>query len=207
MTDNADTPEQAPTPSTRQTTEEEMRAATIGPLQPLVGKVLIVDSDPDWPLQFALEAAKIRQALGERALLLEHAGSTSVPGLAAKPILDIVLVVADSADEAMYVPPLEQAGYVLRIREPEWYEHRVLKGVDPAVNLHVFSPDCVETERMLLMRDWLRAHDDDRALYERTKRELARRDWQYLQHYADAKTEVVAAILARARAAGASGQH
>ena len=97
---------------------------------------------PNWPQQFALEASKIRAALGEGALLLEHVGSTSVPGLAAKPILDILLIVANSADEASYVPALEHAGYVLRIREPEWFEHRVLKGADPAVNMHVFSPGC-----------------------------------------------------------------
>ncbi len=206
MTDKTDTSDENPPRTTHETTEDEMRVATIGPLQPLVGKVLIVDYDPDWPRQFEVEAAKIRAALGDRALLLEHAGSTSVPGLAAKPILDIVLVVNNSADEPAYVPPLVQAGYVLRVREPDWYEHRVLKGVDPAVNLHVFSPGCAETERMLLMRDWLRAHDDDRALYEHTKRDLARRDWKYVQNYADAKTEVVEAILARARAAGKSGQ-
>ena len=181
------------------TTEEELRAVTVGVLQPHNSTVLIVDYDPDWPRQFAVEAAKIRAALGERALLLEHVGSTSAPGLAAKPILDVLLVVADSADEPSYVPDLEQAGYVLRTREPEWFEHRVLKGVEPAVNLHVFSPGCPETERMLLMRDWLRTHDDDRALYEKTKRELAQRTWKYVQNYADAKTEVVEAILARAR--------
>ena len=186
---------------THETTEEEMRAATIGPLQPLNGPVLIVDYDPEWPHQFDAEAAKIRAALGERALLLEHVGSTSVPGLAAKPILDIVLVVGDTRDEAAYVPPLEAVGYVLRNREPTWYEHRVLKGVDPAVNLHVFPAGCEETERMLLMRDWLRAHQDDRELYERTKRALARRTWKYTQNYADAKTTVVQEILARARAA------
>ncbi|HEX5548130.1 MAG TPA: GrpB family protein, partial [Ktedonobacterales bacterium] len=102
----------------RVTTEEELRAATIGALQPHNGTVLIVDYDPDWPRQFAVEAAKMRAALGERALLLEHVGSTSTPGLAAKPILDILLVVADSADEPTYVPDLERAGYVLRTREP-----------------------------------------------------------------------------------------
>jgi GrpB-like predicted nucleotidyltransferase (UPF0157 family) len=186
---------------THETTEEEMRAATIGPLQPLNGPVLIVDYNPEWPRQFDAEAAKIRAALGERALLLEHVGSTSVPGLAAKPILDILLVVGDTRDEAAYVPPLEAVGYVLRNREPAWYEHRVLKGVDPAVNLHVFPAGCEETERMLLMRDWLRAHQDDRELYERTKRALAQRTWKYTQNYADAKTTVVEEILARARAA------
>jgi GrpB-like predicted nucleotidyltransferase (UPF0157 family) len=198
-------PDKTPPKNTRVTTEDELRAVTIGALQPLVGKVLVVEYDPNWPQQFALAASKIRAALGEGALLLEHVGSTSVPGLAAKPILDILLVVADSAEETSYVPALEHAGYVLRIREPEWFEHRVLKGADPAVNMHVFSPDCAETERMLLMRNWLRAHDDDRALYARTKRELAQRDWQYTQNYADAKTEVVESILARAHAAGASG--
>lgn len=182
----------------QETTEDELRAITVGPLQPLNGKVPIVDYDPNWPRQFEVEVSKIRSALGERALLLEHVGSTSVPDLAAKPILDILLVVSDSSDEAAYIPSLEAVGYVLRTREPAWYEHRVLKGVDPAVNLHVFSPDCEETARMLLMRDWLRAHDDDRKLYERTKRELARRDWKYMQHYADAKTIVVEEILARA---------
>ena len=195
-------PDKTPPKNTRVTTEAELRAVTIGALQPLVGKVLIVEYDPNWPQQFALEASKIRAALGEGALLLEHVGSTSVPGLAAKPILDILLIVADSAEEASYVPALEHAGYVLRIREPEWFEHRVLKGADPAVNMHVFSPGCAETERMLLMRNWLRAHDDDRELYARTKRELAQRDWQYTQNYADAKTGVVESILART--AGAS---
>ena len=198
-------PDKTPPKNTRVTTEDELRAVTIGALQPLVGKVLVVEYDPNWPQQFALEASKIRAALGEGALLLEHVGSTSVPGLAAKPILDILLVVADSAEETSYVPALEHAGYMLRIREPEWFEHRVLKGADPAVNMHVFSPGCAETERMLLMRNWLRAHDDDRELYARTKRELAQRDWQYTQNYADAKTEVVESILARAREAGASG--
>lgn len=193
--------DETPPSATHETSEDELRAVTVGPLQPLTGKVVVVDYDPDWPRQFATEAARIRAALGVRVLLLEHAGSTSVPGLAAKPIIDIVLVVRDSSDEAAYVPPLEAVGYVLRVREPDWYQHRVLKRVDPAVNLHVFSPGCPETERMLLMRDWLRTHEDDRDLYERTKRELAQRDWKYTQNYADAKTTVVEEILAHARAA------
>lgn len=186
----------------RTTTEDELRAVTVGEPQRLDGTITLAEYDPAWPAQFAVEADKIRGALGERALLLEHVGSTSVPGLAAKPILDILLVVANSADESAYVPALEQAGYVLRIREPNWYEHRLLRGIDPAVNLHVLSPDCAETERMLLMRDWLRTHPDDRELYERTKRQLALKTWQFVQNYADAKTAVVEDILARARAAG-----
>lgn len=129
---------------------------------------------------------------------LEHVGSTSVPGLGAKPILDIVMEVDDSRDEATYVAPLEGLGYELRIREPDWWEHRVLKGTEPDVNLHVFSMSCPEVKRMLCFRDWLRNHPDDRLHYENEKRRLAARNWEYVQHYADAKTEMIEAILARA---------
>ena len=129
---------------------------------------------------------------------IEHVGSTSVPGLPAKPLIDIVLEVADSADEAAYVPAMESAGYVLRIREPDWYEHRLLKGPDTDVNVHVFTAGCEEVVRMLLFRDWLRTNAADRQLYAERKRELAVRDWKYTQQYADAKTAVVRGIMARA---------
>ena len=133
-------------------------------------------------------------------MLVEHTGSTSVPGLAAKPIIDITLAVPDSGDEKSYVPALEAAGYVLRIREPDWFEHRVFKGPDTNVNLHVFSDGCAEIDRMVRFRDWLRTDQADRELYERTKRELAAREWTYVQDYADAKTLVVEEIVARALA-------
>ena len=184
-------------------TEEQILAARVGPTPPHNNVITLAEYDPAWPQVYAQKAAAIRVALGERALLLEHVGSTSVPGLAAKPLIDILLVVADSADEATYVPALEAQGYILRVREPDWFQHRVLKGADPETNLHVFSPGCIEIRRMLLMRDWLRTHPDDRALYERTKRDLAQRQWKYIQNYADAKSEVVEAILARASAADA----
>ncbi len=180
------------------TPEEDIRAYTIGELQPLTAPIRLVDYDPAWPALFEREERRIRSALGARVLRLEHTGSTSVPGLAAKPIIDMTMVVPDSADEDAYVPPLEAAGYVLRIREPDWYEHRVFKGPDTNVNLHVFSPGCPELDRMVGFRDWLRTHDEDRDLYARTKRELAAREWQYVQHYADAKTAVVEEIIARA---------
>jgi GrpB-like predicted nucleotidyltransferase (UPF0157 family) len=112
----------------------------------------------------------------------------------------MVLAVAGSRAEADYVPQMEASGYVLRIREPDWYEHRLFRGTDPASNIHVFTEGTPEIDRMLAFRDWLRSHDEDRILYERTKRELAAREWKYVQHYADAKTEVVEAIIARASA-------
>jgi GrpB-like predicted nucleotidyltransferase (UPF0157 family) len=180
-------------------TDEEIRAATVGEPQELSGRVELVEYDPSWPLLFEREAVTIRGALGERALQLEHVGSTSVQGLVAKPLIDIVLAVADSTDERAYVPPLEATGYVLRIREPGWHEHRVLKRRRPDVNLHVFSFGCPEIERMLVFRDRLRTDAAERGLYARTKRELARRDWKYVQNYADAKSAVVEEILARAK--------
>jgi GrpB-like predicted nucleotidyltransferase (UPF0157 family) len=152
---------------------------------------------------FEREAGRIRSALGDRVLLLEHVGSTSVPGLAAKPKIDMVLALRDSADEPAYLPDLEAAGYVLQIREPEWYEHRVFKGPEVDINLHVFSGGCPEIDRMLLFRNWLRANTDDRDRYAAAKRRLAARDWTYMQQYADAKTEVVEEIIARAQAGAA----
>src|SRR6266516_1124399 len=198
------TSEQAQAAAREPSTDEQIRAAYVGEPAPLVGPIQIVDYDPEWPRLFEREARRVQAALGERVLLIEHTGSTSVPGLAAKPKIDVLLVVANSADEPAYVPDLEAAGYILRIREPDWYEHRMFKGPDTDINLHVFSPGCTEIDRMLLFRDWLRSNASDRHLYERTKRELARKDWKYTQNYADAKTSVVEEILVRAR--GDSGE-
>lgn len=180
-----------------------MRAAWVVEPPRLSGRVELVEYDPAWPGLFGREDARVRAALGNAVLRLEHTGSTSVPGLAAKPIIDMLLVVADSANQPAYLPALEAAGYVLVIREPDWHEHRVFKGPDTNINMHVFSAGSPEIDRILLFRDWLRRHDDDRRLYERTKRDLASRDWTYVQNYADAKTEVVEAIIARALAAQA----
>ncbi len=165
------------------------------------GPIEIRPYDEEWPRLYERERARITAALGDRVVRLEHVGSTSVPGLPAKPLIDLVLEVPDSADEAAYAPDLVAAGYVLRIREPDWYEHRVFKGPDTNVNLHVFTAGCEEVGRMLRFRDHLRRNDADRELYARTKRELARREWKYVQQYADAKTAVVREILARADAA------
>ncbi len=156
--------------------------------------------DPGWPQRYAEVAARIKDVLGPVAVVVEHVGSTSVPGLAAKPVLDVLLLVPDPAEEAAYVPQLEAAGFLLHFREPEWHQHRFLKADDPVVHVHVLAEGSEEAERMLLFRDRLRSNDADRALYEGTKRRLAQRNWEQVQDYADAKSEVVEAIIARARA-------
>lgn len=192
-------------PPAEPVTEEYLASVTIGEREPLDDRIKLVPYDPNWPAMFSLAAGKVRAALSERALLIEHVGSTSVPGLSAKPIIDMVLAVEDSKDEASYVLPLEAREFVLRIREPDWFEHRflTLKSHDMAWQLHVFSVGCEEVERMLAFRDRLRTNDSDRSLYETTKKALAARTWRHVQNYADAKSEIVRQILERARGGAA----
>ncbi|HET7704369.1 MAG TPA: GrpB family protein [Candidatus Limnocylindrales bacterium] len=180
--------------------------AWVEPPPKLTAPIELAPYDPAWPERFVREEARIRSILGDRVVRLEHTGSTSVPGLSAKPIIDMTLLVADVNDEAAYADDLAAAGYrlVIREEEPDWYDHRVFKGPDTNVNLHVFSAGCREFDRMVGLRDWLRTHADDRELYEATKRDLVTRTWTYVQEYADAKGEVVEAI---ARRAGLPGPH
>lgn len=176
--------------------EERLREVIIGETEPR--KVVVADYAPAWPERFRREEGKIRAALGGAALSVEHIGSTSVPGLAAKPVVDILLVVEDSGGETSYLPAMEGAGYVLRVREPDLHEHRMFRTPEKDVHVHVYSAGCPEIGRYLLLRERLREDERDRELYASTKRELARREWPSVDHYAAAKTEVVEAILARA---------
>lgn len=155
--------------------------------------IWLSESDPAWPTLFDRESRRIHAALGNRVLRLEHVGSTSVPGLPAKPIID--MGVADSANENSYVSSLQELGYLLRIREPDWHEHRLLNGPDTAVNLHVFTEGDAEIQRMIAFRDHLRTGAGDRGKYAKVKRQLARRRWKYVQDYADAKSTIVNEIL------------
>ncbi len=165
------------------------------------GEVVLADYDPAWPERFERVAARIREVLGARALRIEHIGSTAVPGLAARPVIDVLLVVRDSANEPAYASDLEREGYVLRLREPEVAEHRFFVGPDGSTNVHVYSEGAAPIERMLLLRDWLRERPEERDRFDRRKRELASRPWRQAGLYADAKRGVIESILARAVAA------
>ena len=142
-----------------------------GPAQPY--EIQVVEYDERWPADFERVAARIRAALGDRVLELHHVGSTSVPGLPAKPVIDVDLVVADSADEAAYIPDLVAAGFVHTIREPWWHEHRLVKYDDPVAHVHIFGPDCPEVLRHRMFHDWLVEHEDDRRRYADAKRTAA----------------------------------
>jgi GrpB-like predicted nucleotidyltransferase (UPF0157 family) len=157
------------------------------------------DYDPQWPATYEEHARRIRTALGPTAVQVEHIGSTSVPGLAAKPIIDVLVTVEDLTAEEDYLDQLLGAGYRLRVREPG---HRMVRTPERDVHVHVLEVGVEAADDYLLFRDRLRADAEDRALYERTKRDLITRDWSDMNAYADAKTEVVLAIKERARRAG-----
>ena len=178
------------------------RADQMRPDETLIGgherrPIEIVEYNPQWPKVFQEHATRIAQSLGDTAICIEHIGSTSVPGLAAKPIIDILVVVRDSADEDSFVPALEALGYRLRVREPDFHEHRMLRPPNREVHIHVFSAGSPEIDRYLTFRDRLRSDTEDRRLYEQTKRDLARREWADVNDYADAKTDVIEAIIGR----------
>jgi GrpB-like predicted nucleotidyltransferase (UPF0157 family) len=170
------------------------------------GDVRVADPDPAWAESFSVLAARVRGALGERALTVDHVGSTSVAGLPAKPIIDIDVIVADPADEAAYVPALEGAGFQLVVREPWWQEHRCLVHSDPRCNLHVFGPDAAEPVRHRIFRDWLRSHPEDLALYRDAKlaaAAAANAAGEHVMQYNARKESVIREIYDRAfRAAG-----
>lgn len=163
--------------------------------------IVIMAYDEAWPQRYEVIRDRVRAALGPSALRIEHIGSTSVPGLAAKPIVDVLVTVRDVEDEAAFVPALERAGFLLRVREPQ---HRMLRTPARDVHVHLYEPDHDAVSAYLDLRDWLRVDAGDRALYERTKRELATHTWRDMNEYADAKTAVIVTILARARAWRAS---
>lgn len=169
-------------------------------------EIRIVDYDPTWPAKFEMHRRIIAKALGAAALQIEHIGSTSVPGLAAKPIIDILVVVPNSADESIYLFQLNAVGYGLRVREPDWNEHRMFRTAEKNVHVHVYSAACQEIERNLTFRDRLRINTADRRRYEETKRALAKREWVDMNAYANAKTEVIEHIIAAAQARGGISQ-
>jgi GrpB-like predicted nucleotidyltransferase (UPF0157 family) len=160
----------------------------------------IVEPDPDWPGQAEAANARIREALGPVVVGLEHVGSTSVPGLPAKPVLDLDLRVVDPDDEAAYVPALEAAGFVLVVREPWWYRHRLLRGAAPDVNLHVYGPESAESARQRLFRDWLREHPGDRDRYAAAKRAASAESaaaGEHVQQYNARKEAVLRDVYTR----------
>ena len=158
-------------------------------------EIVIVEYDESWPARFEAEHGRVRRAPGVCAVRIEHIGSTAVPGLAAKSIIDLLVTVEDPEDETVTVPALTAAGYELRVREPG---HRMFRTPRRDVHVHVWADTDVEVTRYLRFRDRLRRSAEDRRAYEQLKRELARRDWSDMNHYAAAKGPLIEDILSRA---------
>jgi GrpB-like predicted nucleotidyltransferase (UPF0157 family) len=179
-------------------TDLEIQKANVGKVKELNDKIFLSEYDKQWPVEFLKQKEIISKSLAHLEIAVEHVGSTSVVGLMAKPILDILLTVPDSSHEDQYLENLEANGYWLKIREPEWFEHRMFKCRSYEVNLHVFTEGCSEVLKMIRFRDHLNTNKEDFELYQRTKRDLAQRTWRYTQNYADAKSQVVQDIMTRA---------
>jgi GrpB-like predicted nucleotidyltransferase (UPF0157 family) len=164
--------------------------------------IVIEDYDPAWVDRFAAARTLLEEALGGLIISIDHVGSTSVPGLPAKSIIDIDLLINDTADESGYVPALDGHGYRLVLREPWWYGHRMLVSPAEDVHLHMWPKDAPEPIRHRLFRDWLRSHPEDRELYAAAKRRLAQETVQHPGRYNLAKNDVIDEIYARIFAAG-----
>jgi GrpB-like predicted nucleotidyltransferase (UPF0157 family) len=158
-------------------------------------EIVICEHDPSWQERFGSEQRRLASALSDQAMVIEHIGSTAVPGLAAKPIIDILVTVAAIEPDEPYRSKLEAANYVLRVREPD---HRMFRSPDRDVHIHVWPAGHQHVDRYLIFRDWLRHNAADRALYELHKRQLAQRQWSDMNHYAEAKSEAIVPILQRA---------
>ncbi|WP_104162044.1 GrpB family protein [Arthrobacter sp. ZGTC212] len=161
-------------------------------------EVALHSYDDRWPDVYQTHRRRIETALAPLRVEIEHIGSTSVPGLAAKPTIDIVVAVEDITAEEDYLDPLLAAGYELRVREPG---HRLVRTPARDVHVHLYQQDDPAVAEYLLLRDHLRANAKDRLLYESTKKALISKQWDDMNDYADAKTDVILAIKARARAA------
>ena len=180
--------------NTPQTTEE-IKGANVDKLKELNSQIFLEKYNEQWPVEYQKQKILILQALSHLKISIEHVGPTSVPGLSAKPIIDIVLEVPDSSNEESYVPQLESKKFKLKIREPNWWEHRMLKNKTNSINLHIFTCDCPEVLKMIKFRDHLRSNISSLKLYQSKKQQLASRTWKYTQNYADAKTEVIKKIF------------
>ena len=176
---------------------QHSNAALIGGIEKR--DIVLEDYNPAWENMFSRHRNIISSALGDHMLSIEHIGSTAVPGLPAKPIIDILVIVKNAANEDIYLKPLEKAGYELRVREPDWYEHRMFRTPEKDVHIHVYSQGCPENDRYLVFRDYLRANPDIRDQYAVLKKELAKKDWENMNAYADAKSDFIDQKIAEAQ--------
>lgn len=162
--------------------------------------IVLAPYDPSWPSQFAAARAEMLAACKGLMLDVHHVGSTSIAGTIAKPIIDMMPVLARHEDGLACIAPMAALGYVYRGERGIAGRHLFVRGDPRSHNVHAFARDHPEVERHLLFRDYLRAHPDERAAYERLKRDLALKFAHDRQAYAEAKTPFCDRIVRLARA-------
>ena len=158
-------------------------------------EIKVIPYSPDWPKRFEKEKQKIQAALGRYVEYIDHIGSTAVPGLSAKPIIDIQVSVADPDDESKLLLQMQKQGYVLRVREKG---RRMFRTPELDVHIHVCKVSSDWERRHLLFRDWLRHDSADRKAYQKLKERLAKEDWRTMNHYAGAKSDLIREITSHA---------
>lgn len=167
-------------------------------------RVTIEQYNPQWPASFALIKASLQETLHRVPILeIEHVGSTSVPGLAAKPILDIDIVVT-GISVPLAIAALEKGGYIYygTWGIPDRHALR-MPAQDPAVNLYVCVEKCLAIRNHIAVRDLLRKDEELRDEYSAVKLQLAQREWENMMAYSEAKNSILGKILARAGIGGA----
>jgi len=162
--------------------------------------IVVVDYDPGWPERFLRLGACLRAALGPLALRIDHIGATSVPGLAAKPVLDVQVSEAALEPVAAYLPALEAAGCCWRPANDDRMKRYFREATGPRTHLHVRAAGSWSEQFALLMRDYLRASPKEAARYAARKRALAAGVGQDRQAYTDAKGPFIWALMVRADA-------
>ena len=160
--------------------------------------ITVVEFDREWPARFASWRDLIARSLGRSTLRIDHIGSTSVPGLMAKPIVDIQISVSDISDEERYVPELERLGVQLRSRDDLHRYFRPFADRPRNVHVHVCPAGSEWERRHLLFRAYLRANPAPRVVYVEAKREAARVWMDDGWAYTDAKSGVILDIMEEA---------
>jgi GrpB-like predicted nucleotidyltransferase (UPF0157 family) len=167
------------------------------------GPIVIRDYDPSWPAQFEAERARVSGALGSIVVTIEHVGSTAVPGLAAKPIIDLLAGVESLPAARERVGAMRAIGYTHMAEYEAWLPDEMLFRKGPpgpwTHHVHVMEPASARWDEFVLVRDHLRAHPDTAAAYAELKRALALRFGDDIEGFRAAKRPFLADVLRRAR--------
>ena len=169
--------------------------------------IYLADYHPRWPQLFEEERARLHAAIGEWAADIQHVGSTSIPGIAAKPIIDIAVHLRSLVDALYCITPLMELGYeclgefgipgriYFRKRTDQPIRGQSHDGIGRTHQIHMYELTNEQYEKQIVFRDYLRAHPDARKGYETLKRQLAERHARDVEAYAMAKSDFVQSIL------------